>query len=52
MCAIAQGDPEYRAAHEVIYEDAEVLVFLNRCPVLRGYTRSARGGAWSELLQK
>jgi ATP adenylyltransferase len=38
VCAIAEGIPEYRAAHEMIYEDADVLVFLNRYPVLRGYT--------------
>ena len=38
MCAIADGDPEYRIDHEFIYEDADVLVFLNRYPSLRGYT--------------
>jgi diadenosine tetraphosphate (Ap4A) HIT family hydrolase len=38
VCGFAQGDPEYRAAHELIYEDADVLVFLNRYPVLRGYS--------------
>jgi diadenosine tetraphosphate (Ap4A) HIT family hydrolase len=38
VCAIVQGDPEYRVAHEMIYADDEVLVFLNRYPTLRGYT--------------
>ncbi|MBV9582101.1 MAG: HIT family protein [Chloroflexi bacterium] len=38
VCAIADGDPEYRIDHEFIYEDADVLVFLNRYPSLRGYT--------------
>ena len=38
VCAIANHEPGYRAAHEMIYEDADVLVFLNRYPTLRGYT--------------
>ena len=38
ICAIAQHDTEYRAANVMIHEDAEVLVFLNRYPTLRGYT--------------
>jgi len=38
ICAIAAGDPEYRAATTMIHEDSDVLVFLNRYPTLRGYT--------------
>ena len=38
VCAVASGRPEYRAEHELIYEEAEVLVVLNRYPTLRGYT--------------
>ena len=38
VCAIAAGDPEYRVAHEFIYEDADILIFLNRYPTTRGYT--------------
>lgn len=38
ICAIADGDPDYRGATAMIYEDSDVLVFLNRYPTLRGYT--------------
>ncbi|HEY3060761.1 MAG TPA: HIT family protein [Chloroflexota bacterium] len=38
VCAVADGLPEYRDPAEMIYEDADVLVFLNRYPTLRGYT--------------
>jgi diadenosine tetraphosphate (Ap4A) HIT family hydrolase len=38
ICAIAAGDPDYRRATAMIYEDSEVLIFLNRYPTLRGYT--------------
>jgi diadenosine tetraphosphate (Ap4A) HIT family hydrolase len=38
ICLLAQGDLEYRSANVIIYEDADVLVFLNRYPTLRGYT--------------
>jgi diadenosine tetraphosphate (Ap4A) HIT family hydrolase len=38
ICALASGDLEYRRANVFIYEDADVLVFLNRYPTLRGYT--------------
>ena len=38
ICALASGDAEYRATNVMIYEDSEVLVFLNRYPTLRGYT--------------
>src|SRR3569833_839280 len=38
VCAIRDGVPPYRAEHEVIYEDEDALVFLNRYPTLRGYT--------------
>lgn len=37
LCQMAAHDPPY-AAHHIIYEDAQALVFLNRYPVLRGYT--------------
>lgn len=38
VCLLGQGDTEYRRANVMIYEDPEVLIFLNRCPTLRGYT--------------
>ena len=38
ICGLADGDPELRAANFMIYEDDEVLVFLNRYPTLVGYT--------------
>src|SRR5712692_1661200 len=38
ICAIAAGEPAYRGPTTMIYEDADVLVFLNRYPTLRGYT--------------
>jgi diadenosine tetraphosphate (Ap4A) HIT family hydrolase len=38
VCALASGDAEYRQANVMIYEDPDVLVFLNRYPTLRGYT--------------
>jgi diadenosine tetraphosphate (Ap4A) HIT family hydrolase len=38
VCALAQGEPEHRSGNEMIYEDADVLVFLDRYPTLRGYT--------------
>ena len=38
ICALANGDPEYRRTNAMIYEDSQVLVFLNRYPTLRGYT--------------
>jgi len=38
ICAIADGQPEYRGPTTMIYEDADVLVFLNRYPTLLGYT--------------
>jgi diadenosine tetraphosphate (Ap4A) HIT family hydrolase len=38
VCAIASGDLEHRRTNVMIYEDADVLVFLNRYPTLRGYT--------------
>lgn len=38
VCLLAQGDTEYRRANVMIYEDPEVLIFLNRYPTLRGYT--------------
>jgi len=38
ICALASGDAEYRLANVMIYEDQDVLVFLNRYPTLLGYT--------------
>ncbi len=38
ICAIADGQPEYRGPTTMIHEDADVLVFLNRYPTLLGYT--------------
>lgn len=38
ICAIATGEPEFRDATNMIYEDEDLLVFLNRYPTLRGYT--------------
>jgi diadenosine tetraphosphate (Ap4A) HIT family hydrolase len=38
ICGLAEGDRELRAANHMVYEDADVLVFLNRYPTLRGYT--------------
>lgn len=38
VCGIAAGQPEYRDPTDMIYEDADVLIFLNRYPTLRGYT--------------
>ena len=38
ICAIANHDPEYRRATTMIHEDADILIFLNRYPTLRGYT--------------
>lgn len=38
ICHLAAGDPERRALHEFIYEDDQVIVFLNRFPTLYGYT--------------
>jgi diadenosine tetraphosphate (Ap4A) HIT family hydrolase len=38
ICGLANGEPEYREPQTMIYEDADVLVFLNRYPTLLGYT--------------
>jgi diadenosine tetraphosphate (Ap4A) HIT family hydrolase len=38
ICGLANGDAELRGANYMIYEDDEVLVFLNRYPTLLGYT--------------
>jgi diadenosine tetraphosphate (Ap4A) HIT family hydrolase len=38
ICGLANGDPEYLPYNPMIYEDADVLIFLNRYPTLRGYT--------------
>jgi len=34
---MVDGNPEYRAHHEFIYEDDDAIVFLNRYPPLYGY---------------
>ncbi len=36
ICEILAGNPDYR--HHVIYEDETAIVFLNKFPVLYGYT--------------
>ena len=38
VCAVADEVPAYRDPTEMIYEDTDVLIFLNRYPTLRGYT--------------
>jgi diadenosine tetraphosphate (Ap4A) HIT family hydrolase len=38
ICGLANGDPEFRGYNVMIYEDDDVLIFLNRYPTLRGYT--------------
>ena len=37
VCLIADGDVSQRADNEVIFEDDEVLVFLDRYPTVEGY---------------
>ena len=37
VCLIADGDASQRADNEVIFEDDEVLVFLDRYPTVGGY---------------
>jgi len=37
VCLIADGDANQRADNEVIFEDDEVLVFLDRYPTVEGY---------------
>jgi diadenosine tetraphosphate (Ap4A) HIT family hydrolase len=36
ICEMITGNPEYR--HHIIYEDDSAIVFLNKYPVLYGYT--------------
>jgi diadenosine tetraphosphate (Ap4A) HIT family hydrolase len=36
ICRLVAGDPAY--AHHVVYEDDWAIAFLNKYPVLRGYT--------------
>lgn len=38
ICALAHGDPELCSVNHMVYEDDDVLIFLNRYPTLRGYT--------------
>lgn len=38
ICLLASGYVEYRRVNVMIYEDTNVLVFLNRYPTVRGYT--------------
>jgi histidine triad (HIT) family protein len=37
VCAFANGDPAQREENELIYEDGQVLVFLDRYPTVEGY---------------
>lgn len=37
VCLFAGGDPVQRADNELIYEDNEVVVFLDRYPTVEGY---------------
>ena len=37
VCLFAAGDPVQRAENELIYEDDEVVVFLDRYPTVEGY---------------
>lgn len=36
ICEILAGNPDY--PHHVIYADEQAIVFLNKYPILRGYT--------------
>ena len=36
ICEMLAGNPDYR--HHIIYEDERAVVFLNRFPILYGYT--------------
>lgn len=36
LCQIAAKNPEYR--HHIVYEDEFAIAFLNKYPVLYGYT--------------
>ncbi|HWF77334.1 MAG TPA: HIT family protein [Caulobacteraceae bacterium] len=36
ICRLVAGDPDYR--HHVVYEDDFAIAFLNKWPVLAGYT--------------
>ena len=38
VCAVAAGEPWYAGNNQMIYEDDDVLVMLNRYPTLLGYT--------------
>jgi diadenosine tetraphosphate (Ap4A) HIT family hydrolase len=38
ICGLAAGEAEIRGVNVMVYEDDDVLVFLNRSPTLRGYT--------------
>jgi ATP adenylyltransferase len=41
ICEMIAGNPEYRHAHEIVYEDETAIVFFNRYPVLYGYLLAA-----------
>ncbi len=41
ICAIADGDVHIRSVNHMIYEDDEVLVFLNRYPTRASPTNYA-----------
>jgi diadenosine tetraphosphate (Ap4A) HIT family hydrolase len=36
ICRLVAGDPDYR--HHVVYEDDVAIAFLNKWPILAGYT--------------
>ncbi len=36
VCALIAGDPDYH--HHIIYEDDNAIAFLNKYPILYGYT--------------
>jgi ATP adenylyltransferase len=37
VCAFAAGDPAQRDENQLIYEDEQILVFLDRYPTVQGY---------------
>jgi diadenosine tetraphosphate (Ap4A) HIT family hydrolase len=42
ICELLSGNPEF--AHHVFYEDEDVVAFLNKYPVLYGYSLVAPTG--------
>jgi diadenosine tetraphosphate (Ap4A) HIT family hydrolase len=37
VCAVLEGDPEYRDEDEIVFENHAAIAFLNRFPTLYGY---------------